>query len=932
MRRPWQGTGALALALFVWSACGVDRRVQRPDVFVISLDTLRRDAVGAFAEDGPSLTPSLDELARDSVLFRAASAPVPYTLSSHMSLFTGLYPMTHGVTDLDRRLDQRISTLGELISGSGYHSVGVVTNGHLLAEFGFGRGFQQYDFLEHRMTYADRVNGAALHALAEAPKERPLFLFLHYQDVHSDAHHVAGRCFPYFSPEEFRDSLDLPEDAFHDREGRCATDLLVAADREGRRLDPHLEKAIRSLYLSGVRYLDHELGLFFQELKAQGRYDNALIIVVSDHGEGLGDHGRFIHSQPYEEDVGVPLLIKFPNSQYGGETLSEVVELVDILPTLGEILGFGVPENIQGESLIPLVDGRGRDKSHALSQDKQRSHRFGFRKGRYKLVHDGARQETQLFDLVADPGEQQDLAPGREDLTRDLLVDLTRLVGAAESAGREFAESSQGESPLDEEERRHLEALGYVDTRPNILIIMWDTVRPDRMGCYGYSKPTTPNVDRFGEQARVFDRAISSSNWTVPSHASLFTGLHPDTHLAVGSKGRLHDRFDTLAERLSRAGYETYAFSANPFVSRKFNLVQGFQKVEHPWTGRWPKRVRSILEKRPDRGRVQGDKEFPRKEAGPVAVEALLEWLDGRESSKPFFAFLNLMEAHWPWHPTRSERLLFMDKELVEHSYEMDLSFGARWAWSFGVGHYSDADLAATSGLYDASIRRLDEVTGVLLGSLQERHLEASTAVVLLSDHGENLGDHGLLGHEYSLHDSLVRVPLLIRYPQLFAPGREAVPVQLLDLYPTVLELAGLKQGQVPGQSLVSRNSAFSRQRPLLSAYLMPKSAALEVVARRFPQLDSTPWKSPIRSVEVDGWKLIRWDDGRRELYHLAQRPDESLNLAGSQPERLTALEELLERFLEESAGRLGEPSQEISEDMLDPEIESQLEALGYIN
>lgn len=468
---------------------------------------------------------------------------------------------------------------------------------------------------------------------------------------------------------------------------------------------------------------------------------------------------------------------------------------------------------------------------------------------------------------------------------------------------------------------------------PNILVIMWDTVRADRLGCYGYDRDTTPNIDRFATEARVYERVVSPSNWTVPSHAAIFTGRHPTVHGAIGREGLLGGRFHTVAERLREAGYGTFLFSTNPFVSATHNLTQGFEVVEYAWEEDWASRISAYARSRPTRGRSARTKRSEFKDAGPIVSEAVLQWLDGRTGDRPFFAFLNFMEAHWPWYPTREERDRFLPPDLVKWSYELNQSYARRYAHSFGVERYQERDLAVSEGLYDAALWRLDQITGDLLAELARRGLVDNTVIVLVSDHGDSLGEHGRLGHEYSLYNTLLRVPLIIRYPPLFPPGRVTIPIQTTDLYPTLLEVAGITGPVDRGASAYSllQEKALPRNgRALIGEYLRPKPTAVNLIRSRYPSLETDLWMRALRSIELDDYKLIWGEDGRHELFDLSVDPGERTNLFRLERERAAELLDRLGQWVESAereplAG--GEPPDRAA---FSPQERERLAAIGY--
>ena len=201
---------------------------------------------------------------------------------------------------------------------------------------------------------------------------------------------------------------------------------------------------------------------------------------------------------------------------------------------------------------------------------------------------------------------------------------------------------------------------------PNILWILWDTVRADHLSVYGYEKPTTPYLRRWAEQGRVYRNCLSPAPWTVPSHASMFTGLLPSEHGASNDHRWLDSEFTTVAELLRDTGYQTFLWSANPHVSDKCNYDQGFDRAEYPWDPQWRQAAfEAVKGKIPDHDRsselgevLAGDKirGWEIKASGSLAAQALLDWLEQRDRNRPYFAFVNYMEAHRPYIPPETCR------------------------------------------------------------------------------------------------------------------------------------------------------------------------------------------------------------------------------------------------------------------------------------
>lgn len=423
--------------------------------------------MGVYGSGGESLTPHLDAFARDAVRFDAAYVQIPFTLPSHMSMFTSLYPDVHGVSRPDARLREGVATLPQILQGEGYFNIGLVTNRWMKGEFGFNRGFRHYRQLRYGLTYAQRVNDQVLKMLRRMDLDsRPAFVFLHYLDAHSDFHNVTRSSLPYFSPPEYREGLDVSEDGSEFCFGpeSCATGFLTAADREHRDVPAEQVQQIARLYDRGVRYLDDRLGELFAALREMGIYDDALVLVTSDHGEEFREHGLFLHSQTYDETTGVPLLVKLPGGEAAGTVVEGLVESVDIAPTVLDVLGIEVPPGLQGKSLLPLVRGDGPGREAVLSQDKLQRTRYSLRTDRYKLIHDFDSGQTELYDLAADPGESRDLMAAGEPVpaAARLLTELKERVGVNRLLARRLA-AEAGESVLTEDDRQKLKSIGYVD-------------------------------------------------------------------------------------------------------------------------------------------------------------------------------------------------------------------------------------------------------------------------------------------------------------------------------------------------------------------------------------------------------------------------------------------------------------------------------------
>ncbi|MFI5459922.1 MAG: sulfatase [Isosphaerales bacterium] len=437
----------------------------------------------------------------------------------------------------------------------------------------------------------------------------------------------------------------------------------------------------------------------------------------------------------------------------------------------------------------------------------------------------------------------------------------------------------------------------------NVLLIVWDTVRARNLSLHGYGRPTTPNLERLAARGVRFQHAFSTSPWTLPSHASFFTGRWPHERSA-GWKTPLDDREPTLAGRLGSLGYDTAGFVANlDYCARETGLGRGFTHDEDYPLSVWEVLTRYVgLGRRVDpfsvalvwdklaarRGGVSRPQLPISKEHAKGAADVdrgFLDWLSWqRTRGRPFFAFLNYNDAHTPYEvPDDSasgfgirpsswrERLVFHQWNMLD---KMKLP-------------YRDVQMAVD--LYDDSIAYLDRRLGVLLDELRRRGLLDDTVVIVTSDHGEHLGDHLLFFHGCSLYRQLVEVPLVVVSPIRVPAGRVVTePVSLRDLPATVLDL--VRPGPAasfPGRSLARfwephDGAATPAFEPLL---METEGPTLLTNQGREPVA-----KGPMKAMVAGGMHYIRSGDGREELYALGADPEERTNAAGF-PEAEKALQ-----------------------------------------
>ncbi|MBW2397903.1 MAG: sulfatase [Deltaproteobacteria bacterium] len=408
---------------------------------------------------------------------------------------------------------------------------------------------------------------------------------------------------------------------------------------------------------------------------------------------------------------------------------------------------------------------------------------------------------------------------------------------------------------------------------PSVLLVTIDTTRVDHLSTYGYPRETTPNLSRLARESVRYTRAWSVSPWTLPAHASLFTGLVPAVHGAhsdlgasttladaidgplapMASVGRLGDDTLTLAEILAERGYRTAAFVGGPWLKRPFGLMQGFEVVDDD--------VSDVVGRRADE-----------------LTDAALAWLAVVDPRDPVFLFVNYYDPHWPYDPPPG----FDDFPSAREAFELPPNLGELIS---GRTSLSDSEREVVLARYDGEIRYADHHLGILLEAVMARPDGDRTLVIVSSDHGEAFGEEGRYFHSYWLSEELLRIPLIVRYPDLRGAGTvDESTVQISDVPRIIVDALGLElpvAGKLPGE----REVAF--------AELYRQKLAISFSRARFDRDLEAAIRWP--------FKLIRSDRGSRELFRLGEvREHSALELApgsvqpaGGPPAERSAMNEL---------------------------------------
>ncbi len=443
--------------------------------------------------------------------------------------------------------------------------------------------------------------------------------------------------------------------------------------------------------------------------------------------------------------------------------------------------------------------------------------------------------------------------------------------------------------------------------RCNIVLIVLDALRATNLSCYGYTRPTTPHLDQFAQASMVYENAFATSSWSLPTHASLFTGLMPTQHGADDDHKFLEPAHTTLAEFLSARNYLTAAFCYNPYVSHATGLDRGFQWF-NPAT-------RSRLGYAFARARHYAAKLQCIGDAGARLVNrqvraALREFA---AHARPFFLFAHYAECHTPYRyprayqPTRAAR--------VNQN---------PWRQLANPALMNAADFEILTALYDGALNYLDAQVAQVITWLRDLQLLNETMVIVTADHGENLGEHGIIGHQYCLYDTLVHVPLIVHYPNgTTTPARNKQLVSTIELAPTILEMLGENPsalGDLKGSSLLAaipREAVFAEMsKPDLSPYL-----------KQFPNADTRRHDRALRMIRTTRHKLIWGSDDAHELYNLQNDPNETNNLIRTRPELFAVLATRLESW----HAKLTRAQHDHAAPEFERQVVTRLRALGYL-
>lgn len=454
--------------------------------------------------------------------------------------------------------------------------------------------------------------------------------------------------------------------------------------------------------------------------------------------------------------------------------------------------------------------------------------------------------------------------------------------------------------------------------KPNVILLSLDSLRADHLPIYGYERNTAPALLNFANRSdvTVFENCFAPTAWTLPSHTSLFTGLSTDKH-GVYDQGYWIDPNITLPSFLNNAGYESAAFLNNGWLTeagvtdsfdKRFDIFRMDEPDGH--FGRQINRLKMLLSRK-DSG-------------GDETIESFSQWFD--RVDHPFFAFLHLMEPHYLYNPSSPYHKQYTRQCVTKLLLKQKRIYTDRGKYFAGETSLSKADLQGFRNLYDGEIRYLDERLNELIELLQSENAFSDSLIIVFGDHGEHFGEHGLIGHHFSLSDELLHVPLLVKWPDCFekidAQNTDAF-VSLLDVFGTVLKVVG--QRKALNWSPSSLGEKHNENHRIAFAHYKAPDSMIESFHNQVNDPSSIDdYDHNVTMVRKDDLKLVQADSGVR-LYKLDPKSHQYRDVSDENPSKLAELQELLEKK------KAKKTVSKRNENGFDEDVKSQLEDLGYI-
>jgi len=474
---------------------------------------------------------------------------------------------------------------------------------------------------------------------------------------------------------------------------------------------------------------------------------------------------------------------------------------------------------------------------------------------------------------------------------------------------------------------------------PNVVLLVIDSLRPDHLSCYGYSKQTSPNIDNLAHNSVVFEDAISPSAWTRPVFASILTGTYPSKNGVysgfVGkssSRTQYVDRFPTIMEILRPYGYRSFGVTDSFLVNLFPPEFDRFIGLNFPSAAKM-----MVLENRAALRKFidllwQRKSVLNLSSSGASFLKNMTAktWVDGNYARGPFFMLIH-HSVHWPFEPPDPFYSSFLDESLKRQVGSI-----RRDVYELIAQQDLSRHTEVLKALYDAQIAWVDACVADLLDHLKSLGIFENTLVVITADHGELLGEHGLLFHQFVLYEPLIKVPFIVKFPDLYNNGkRYSGLVQTVDILPTVLDYLKLEwrdvSRELQGKSLLKlvekedeREFTISERSDWSPRFSAKRIAELE---QKYPKFDWEKYVHEIVAIRTKDYKYIWSSEGRDELYDLAHDPEETNNTISNQTEKARELRDKMESWKHSFV-----PAEQfVLERELEGSVKKRLRKLGYL-
>lgn len=470
--------------------------------------------------------------------------------------------------------------------------------------------------------------------------------------------------------------------------------------------------------------------------------------------------------------------------------------------------------------------------------------------------------------------------------------------------------------------QRSREPIGSpVRRMPNLVLITLDTTRRDHLSLYGYDRNTTPHLDQFARAGIVFDNAYSVSSWTLPSHASMFTGKIPTAHGASWSHWWVDSSETTMAEILHSAGYATAGFVSGPFLLSSLNIAQGFDyyndQLDFAGGMRNYQLVRLIKSLIPFKFRwMDGQR------GGKELTDLALSWIQRQNRKAPFFLFLNYFDPHDPYRPPPPYDQLYGSNYRGPMTGFIRGLYSDRRTGERRIGGKNGPPLTAEDyqklrDLYDGEIRFMDDQIGRLLEYFNNTKMTSNTLFIIAGDHGESIGDHKLIDHGHTLYQEQIRIPMMLVGPGFTGGKRIQSLVRNIDVLPTLLEALRINGSlRIQGKSFL----------PYLNNDQDDGRKYVGEVSDD-PRTRVQPFQRDLKAVIDGGWKFFWSSKKTNQLFDLNNDPTESLDLISTGEHDASRLQQFLQQYLQTVEQKNASTQQNIDESTLE-----SIKSNNYVN